>query len=237
MIETAQNNMSNATARINMPSAIARFNMIEQQIRTWEVLDPRVLTLLNEVPRENFVPREYAGLAFADIEVPIGHGQTMLQPKLEARMLQALNVQSHQTVLHVGTGSGYFAALLASLAKHVISLEINSELSAQAAHRLAQNHIKNISLFVADGAFGRVDKLNQTFYDVIVYTASSPTEPAGVRQQLSIGGSMLIVLGSAPVMQATLIQRVSETGYRQNVLFETCIPALENAPQADTFEF
>ncbi|HSF71085.1 MAG TPA: protein-L-isoaspartate O-methyltransferase, partial [Methylotenera sp.] len=166
--------MSNATARINMPSAIARFNMIEQQIRTWEVLDPRVLTLLNEVPRENFVPREYAGLAFADIEVPIGHGQTMLQPKLEARMLQALNVQSHQTVLHVGTGSGYFAALLASLAKHVISLEINSELSAQAAHRLAQNNIKNISLFVADGAFGRVDKLNQTFYDVIVYTASSP---------------------------------------------------------------
>jgi protein-L-isoaspartate(D-aspartate) O-methyltransferase len=237
MIETMQTTNENDTVRFNMPRETARFNMIEQQIRTWEVLDPRVLTLLNEVPRENFVPREYAGLAFADIEVPIGHGQTMLQPKLEARMLQALNVQSHQTVLHVGTGSGYFAALLASLAKHVISLEINSELSAQAAHHLAQNHIKNISLFVADGAFGRVDKLNQTFYDVIVYTASSPTEPAGVRQQLSIGGSMLIVLGRAPVMQATLIQRVSETGYRQNVLFETCIPALENAPQADTFEF
>jgi protein-L-isoaspartate(D-aspartate) O-methyltransferase len=215
----------------------ARFNMIEQQIRTWEVLDPKVLTLLNDVPRENFVPSAYAGLAFADIEVPIGHGQTMLHPKLEARLLQALDVQSNHMILHIGTGSGYFTALLASLAKHVVSLEINSELSAQAAHNLAQNNIKNVSLLVADGAFGRVDKLNQTFYDLIVYTASSPTEPAGVRQQLSIGGTMLIVLGSAPVMQATLIQRVSETGFKQDVLFETCIPELFNAPQAQQFEF
>lgn len=244
MIQAAQNNMSNAAAQFDMPREAARFNMrearfnmIEQQIRTWEVLDPKVLQLLNDVPRENFVPSEYAGLAFADIEVPIGHGQTMLQPKLEARMLQALNVQYHHMVLHIGTGSGYVAALLASLAKHVVSLEINSELSAQAAHNLAQNNIKNVSLFVADGAFGRVDKVNQTFYDVIVYTASSPVEPAGVRQQLNIGGAMLIVLGNAPVMQATLIRRISETGFKQDVLFETCIPELANAPQVDAFEF
>ena len=228
MMQAAQNNMSNAAAR---------FNMIEQQIRTWEVLDPKVLQLLNDVPRENFVPSEYAGLAFADIEVPIGHDQSMLHPKLEARMLQALNVQKTDTVLHVGTGSGYFTALLASLAKYVVSLEINSELSAQAAHKLAENNMQNVSLLVADGAFGHADKLSQTLYDVIVYTASSPTEPAGVRQQLNIGGKMLIVQGSAPVMQTILIQRASETGFKQDVLFETCIPELFNAPQAQQFQF
>jgi protein-L-isoaspartate(D-aspartate) O-methyltransferase len=233
--ETAKSNKSEA--RFNMPRDIARFNMIEQQIRTWEVLDPRVLTLLNEVPREHFVPSEYAGLAFADIEIPLGYGQSMLQPKLEARLLQALDVQSTDYILHVGTGSGYFTALLASLARHVVSLEINSALSAYAASNLKQSNIHNVTLELADGAFGRTGKSNQAFYDVIVYTASSPVEPAGVRQQLNIGGRMLIVLGSAPVMQATLIQRVSETGFKQDVLFETCIPELMNAPQADTFKF
>ncbi len=233
----ARFNMSSAIARFNMPRETARFNMIEQQIRTWEVLDPKVLQLLNDVPRENFVPSEYTGLAFADIEVPIGHGQTMLHPKLEARMLQALNVQSTHSVLHIGTGSGYFTALLASLAKQVVSVEIHAELSTQAAKNLAQNNIQNVTLQVADGTFGYAGKLSQAFYDVIVYTASSPVEPAGVRQQLNIGGCMLIVLGSAPVMQATLIQRVSETGFRQDVLFETCIPELMNAPQAQQFEF
>ena len=216
---------------------IARFNMIEQQIRTWEVLDPTVLQLLNEVPRENFVPKEYAGLAYADIEVPIGNGETMLHPKLEARMLQALNLQKTQTVLHIGSGSGYFTALLASLAKHVVAVDINTQLSAQAAKNLAQNNIQNVTLEIADGTFGRAGKLSQNFYDVIVYTASSPVEPAGVRQQLNIGGTLLIVLGAAPVMQATLIRRLSATGFRQDVLFETCIPELLNAPQAQQFEF
>ena len=244
MIETAQNNMQETT-RLNMPSANARFNMrearfnmIEQQIRTWEVLDPAVLQLLSDVPRERFVPEEYQGLAFADIEIPLGAelnvGQTMLSPKLEGRMLQALNVQKHQNVLHVGTGSGYFTALLASLAKHVVSLEINADLSAQAAKNLAQNQINNVSLIVADGALGYAQSAP---HDVIVYTASSPVEPTGVRQQLSIGGTMLMVLGNAPAMQATLIQRISETGFREDVLFETCIPELLNAPQTNHFEF
>lgn len=228
MIETAQKYMLKN----------ARFNMIEQQIRTWEVLDPTVLQLLNDVHREHFVPEEYQGLAFADIEIPLGSelniGQTMLSPKLEGRMLQALNVQKHQNVLHVGTGSGYFTALLASLAKHVVSLEINADLRAKAAKNLAQNQINNVSLIVTDGALGHVQSGP---YDAIVYTASSPVEPAGVRQQLTIGGTMLIVLCSAPAMQATLIQRVSETGFREDVLFETCIPELLNAPQAYHFEF
>ena len=244
MIETAQNNMqetmgfdmSRETARFN--TRLARFNMIEQQIRTWEVLDPTVLQLLSDVPREHFVPKEYQGLAFADIEIPlrseINVGQTMLGPKLEGRMLQALNVQKHQNVLHVGTGSGYFTALLASLAKHVVSLEINADLSTQASKNLVQSQINNVSLIVADGAFGYAQSAP---YNVIVYTASSPVEPAGVRQQLSIGGIILIVLGNVPAMQATLIQRISETGFREDVLFETCIPELLNAPQPNHFEF
>ena len=236
-VREARFNMPSAIARFNMPREAARFNMIEQQIRTWEVLDPQVLQLLNDVPRENFVPSEYTGLAFADIEMPIGHGQSMLHPKLEARMLQALNVQSTHSVLHIGTGSGYFTALLASLAKQVVSVEIHAELSTQAAKNLAQNNIQNVTLELADGTFGHAGKLNQTFYDAIVYTASSPVEPVGVRQQLNIGGSMLIVLGSAPVMQATLVKRVSDTGFKQDVLFETCIPELMNAPQAQQFEF
>jgi protein-L-isoaspartate(D-aspartate) O-methyltransferase len=236
MMQTEQNNMPRETTRFNTREA--RFNMIEQQIRTWEVLDPRVLQLLNEVPRENFVPVEYQGLAFADIEIPLGQSQTMLSPKLEGRILQALNVQKSQTVLHIGTGSGYFTALLASFAKQVISVEIEADLSAQAAKNLTKNNIQNVTLEVADGTLGRpIDKHSYEHYDVIVYTGSSPVEPTSVRQQLTIGGLMFIVLGNAPAMQATLIQRVSKTGYKEDVLFETCIPELINAPQAEQFEF
>ena len=228
------NNMATETAQINMPRETARFNMIEQQIRTWDVLDPTVLQLLNDMPRENFVPEAYLGLAFADIEIPLGQGQAMLSPKLEGRILQALNVQKTHHVLHIGTGSGYFTALLACLAKHVVSVEIEAELSALAAIQLTTNHIQNVSLQVADALSG---KPKDAHYDVIVYTGSSPLEPAGMRQQLNIGGTMFIVLGEAPAMQATLIQRVSETGFRRDVLFETCIPELINAPQLKQFEF
>ncbi|MES2546261.1 MAG: protein-L-isoaspartate O-methyltransferase [Pseudomonadota bacterium] len=215
-------------------SEVARFNMIEQQIRTWEVLDPVVLALLNELPREHFVPAEYQGLAFADIEIPIGAGQTMLSPKLEGRMLQALSIQKTHNVLHIGTGSGYMAALLATLAKQVTSVEINAQLSEKAAHKLSQHNIQNVNLVVADGAFGLP---HQAPFDVIVYTGSSPVEPAGVRNQLAIGGALLLVLGTGPAMQATLIQRLSETGFRQDVLFETYVPELINAPHAAKFEF
>jgi protein-L-isoaspartate(D-aspartate) O-methyltransferase len=203
------------------------------------VLDPKVLALLNAIPRENFVPPEYLGLAFADIEIPIGFGQTMLSPKLEGRILQALDVQNTHTVLHIGTGSGYFTALLAGLAKQVVTVEIEAELSAQAAKNLANNHIHNVALKVTDATTGRLGKLagKKVMYDAIVFTASSPVEPATIRELLNIGGVMFIVLGVAPVMQATLIHRVSETGFRQTVLFETCLPELINAPQAKQFEF
>ena len=212
----------------------ARFNMIEQQIRTWEVLDPVVLDLLALVPREAFVSEAYQGLAFADIELPIGHGQTMLSPKLEGRILQALNIQKTDKVLEIGTGCGYFTALLASLAKQVISVEMNAKLCQLAATNLAQQKITNVSLEVGNAATGW-DK--QAPYNVIVYTGSLPIEPAGLRKNLAIGGSLFVVLGEAPVMQATLIKRVSETGFQQDVLFETCLPALMNATQPQRFEF
>lgn len=234
MIQTAENKTASEVAGLNMPREIARFNMIEQQIRTWEVLDPVVLALLNEIPREHFVPTEYQGLAFADIEIPIGAGQNMLSPKLEGRILQALSVQKSHNVLHIGTGSGYVTALLASLAKHVTSVEINAELSAKAAQNLTKYSIQNVSLLVEDGALGLP---NQAPFDLIVYTGSSPVEPIGVRNQLAIGGSLFIVLGTGPAMQATLVQRLSEAGFRQDVLFETYVPELVNAPQASTFEF
>lgn len=222
------------TAEIKTASETARFNMIEQQIRTWEVLDPIVLALLNEIPREHFVPAEYQGLAFADIEIPVGAGQTMLSPKLEGRILQALSMQKTHNVLHIGTGSGYVTALLASLAKHVTSVEINAKLSAKAAQNLAKHTIQNVSLLVADGALGLP---KQAPFDLIVYTGSCPVEPQGVRNQLAIGGAFFIVLGTGPAMQATLIQRLSDTAFRQDVLFETYVPELINAPQASTFKF
>lgn len=218
----------------NSANATARFNMIEQQVRPWEVLDPAVLQLLNDVPREAFVPKDYVGLAFADIEIPLGHGEHMLSPKLEGRMLQSLSLQKTDRVLHIGTGSGYFAALLSKLSAHVTSVEIHADLSHQAAQNLAEQDIHHVSLLVADG----IDGLRQQApFDVIVYTGSCPVEPAGVRQQLNVGGRMLIVLGEAPVMQATLIQRVTQDAYREDVLFETCLPELINAPQAQKFEF
>ncbi len=222
------------TVHTNQSNEQARFNMIEQQIRTWEVLDPKVLQLLHDVPRENFVPEAYQGLAFADIEIPLTSGQSMLSPKLEARILQSLSIKPTDKVLHIGTGSGYFTALLAHQAAHVYSLEIDPELNATASFKLAENDIHNVTMELANGVNGFP---SQQPYDAIVFTGSSPAEPPNIREQLKIGGVLFIVLGKAPVMEATLIQRVSETAYKQDVLFETCIPELEGATQVEGFTF
>ena len=219
---------------IDAKNETSRFNMIEQQIRTWEVLDPTVLQLLHDVPREHFVPKAYQGLAFADLEIPIGHGAKMLSPKLEGRMVQALGLEKTDRVLHVGTGTGYLTALLAKLSKHVISVEIEPELKKLAEQNLLSEGIVNVTLEVGDASHGWA---GQGPYDVIVFGGSSPVEPEGVREQLVVGGRMLIVVGEAPVMRATLIHRVSETGFREDVLFETCIDELKNAAQAQAFSF
>jgi protein-L-isoaspartate(D-aspartate) O-methyltransferase len=211
----------------------ARFNMIEQQIRTWEVLDPKVLDLLKHVPRENFVPERYQGLAFADLEIPLGHGQVMLSPKLEARMLQALDIKKTDSVLEIGTGSGYMTALLAKLAKEVYSVELISELSAAAAQKLVAHGISNIILEVGDGAHGWKDDV----FDVIVLTGSLPILPKVFEQQLKVGGRLLAVVGEAPAMEAILVNCVSAGVYRRVSLFETSVPSLMNATQPERFAF
>jgi protein-L-isoaspartate(D-aspartate) O-methyltransferase len=214
--------------------ATARFNMIEQQIRTWEVLDPKVLATLNSIPRENFVPDAYRGLAFADIEIPLAHDQQMLSPKVEGRFLQALQLQATDKVLLIGAGSGYLAALMAQHAAQVTALEIFPDLCELASQNLSKQGIQNVQVIEADGHSGL--ESNAPF-DAIVFTASSPVEAEGVRRQLSIGGRMLMVLGKAPVMQATLIQRLAEHSYKQDVLFETSLTEMQNAPQAQAFSF
>lgn len=212
----------------------ARFNMIEQQIRTWEVLDPAVLDLLKQVPREAFVPAQYAGLAFADLEIPLGHGQTMLSPKIEGRILQALELKKTDKVLEIGTGSGYLTALLAKSAKQVISVDINPDLSQIARQRLTQQKINNVTLEIGDAANGWDAHAP---YDVIVFTGSLPVPPDNVQQSLTIGGRMFVVTGEAPVMEATIIRRVAANSFKHDVLFETCLPALTNAPQPQRFQF
>jgi len=212
----------------------ARFNMIEQQIRTWEVLDATVLDLLKQIPREDFVPEQYQGLAFADLEIPIGNGEMMLSPKMEARIVQALDIKKTDKVLEIGTGSGYLTALLATLAKQVTSVEINPDLSKAAQQRLAAHHITNISLLVGDAANGWPAEAP---YDVIVFTGSLPVTPTQVEQQLAEGGRMFVVTGEAPVMEATMIRRIAGNHFKRDVLFETCVPTLSNAPQPERFQF
>jgi len=218
----------------NQSTDLARFNMIEQQIRTWEVLDPIVLDLLGEVHREDFIEASQLGLAFADVELPIGYGQTMLSPKIEGRILQALNIKRTDKVLLIGTGSGYLTALISKLAKHVDALEIIPELSKQAEIRLQKQNIDNVTLYTVD-AFGgyTTDKT----YDVIVFAGSLQLHPSAAEQMLNIGGRMFAVVGELPIMQATLTQRLNVGSCRKETLFETCLPQLVNAPQSVKFEF
>ncbi|MDP8566441.1 protein-L-isoaspartate O-methyltransferase family protein [Methylophilus aquaticus] len=215
-------------------NATARFNMIEQQIRTWEVLDPVVLATLSNTPREAFVPEAFRGLAFADIEIPLGDGHHMLSPKVEGRFLQALQLQAADKVLLIGAGSGYLAALMAQHCAKVTALELSPALCEVAATNLRNHGIGNVQVIHADGHAGLQ---TQAQFDAIVFTASSPVEPEGVRRQLSIGGRLLIVLGKAPVMEATLIQRLAENSYKQDILFETSLTEMAHAPQAVAFSF
>jgi protein-L-isoaspartate(D-aspartate) O-methyltransferase len=212
----------------------ARFNMIEQQIRTWEVLDTRILDLLFEVKREDFVAPPYRDLAFADLEIPLAHGQSMWQPKVEARVMQELDVQAHETVYEVGTGSGYLAALLARRARHVTSVEIHPDLQARAAAALAATGTTNVTLLAGDGA---LRPLGESAFDVIVITGSMPVLPQAFLDRLNPGGRLLAVLGDAPVMKA-MMTRHEEAGAFQHVeLFETMMKPLVHAAQPPRFRF
>ncbi|HVK54706.1 MAG TPA: protein-L-isoaspartate O-methyltransferase [Burkholderiales bacterium] len=211
----------------------ARFNMVEQQIRTWEVLDQQVLDLLFELRREEFVPSNARSLAFVDMEIPLGHGEVMLSPKLEARMLQELGVKSTDKALEIGSGSGYMTALLARRAAFVDSVEIIPELSAFAAKNLAAHGVENVKLHVGDGAQG----WSGGPYDVIVLTGSTPVLPPAFLKMLKPGGRLLAVIGDAPVMKATLFTAAEKGAIGSVELFETCISPLRNALQPKRFVF
>jgi protein-L-isoaspartate(D-aspartate) O-methyltransferase len=210
----------------------ARHNMIEQQIRTWEVLDPRLLEVIAATPRERFVPEPYQRLAFADLELPLGHGQVMMPPKLEARMLQALDTQPHDRVLEIGTGSGYVTACLARMGAHVDSVEIFEDLTASARSRLAQAGIGNARLDCGDAANGWNTGER---YDVVTVTGSLPEYRPCFEEALAVGGRLFVIVGEPPIMEAMAVLRVGEHEYARTPLFETLIPPLLNVEKRPRF--
>lgn len=212
----------------------ARFNMVEQQIRTWEVLDQAILDLLFVVKREEYVPAAHRALAFADLEIPLGEGQKMWPPKLEARVLQELKLSPQDKVLEVGTGCGYLTALLAAKAREVISVEILPTLAQQAQSKLAQHRVNNLKLIEADAARGWA---TEAPYDAIVLTGSTPLLPDDLLSQLKVGGRLFAVVGDAPAMSGRLIMHSKSKHYQQQDLFETVIDPLINAVQPERFVF
>ena len=212
---------------------LARFNMVEQQIRPWDVLDAQVLELLAKVKREQFVPAEQQSLVFMDMDIPLGHGAAMWQPKLEARALQALKLKRSDRVLEIGTGSGFLTALMSRMADHVISVELVQELSTRAARNLAAHHFDNITLEIGD-AF---KDGGEEQYDAIVLTGSVPVLPQLFYRKLKVGGRMFAIVGDAPAMQAQLITCVAPDTFEMTVLFETSVLPLMNAPQPQRFVF
>ncbi|MEW8186431.1 MAG: protein-L-isoaspartate O-methyltransferase [Candidatus Thiodiazotropha endolucinida] len=214
----------------------ARFNMVEQQIRPWEVLDPRVLSLMESLPREHYVPQSYRDLAYADIEVPIGQGQQMMFPRIEARLMQALAIQPTDKVLEVGTGSGYLTACLANLAQEVVSIDFHNEFTEQAKEKLGQQGIRNISLINGDAL---ADPLEEGPFDAIAVTGSLPASQQAeiFRQQLNVGGRLFVVIGTAPVMECMLITRHADKIFQEESLLETELTPLINAPAPVVFEF
>ena len=214
--------------------AQARFNMIEQQIRPWNVLDADVLNLLADVRREAFVPLAHQALAYADLEVPLGHGQYMLAPRLEARMLQDLQIQPHEKALEIGTGSGYMAALLGRRALSVLSLECIPELATSARAHLQQAGFHNVEVRVADGsqAMGGLGK-----FDAIMLSGSVPQVPQHLLDLLSVGGRLIAIVGDEPIMSAQLITRVSETALRSTKPWDANAPRLDGFAEHSQFHF
>ncbi len=217
-----------------MDIAQARFNMVEQQVRPWEVLHQDVLDLMLELPREIFVNPLHKNLAYADTALPLGKGEVMLMPKLAGRLLQNLSLKPSDSVLEVGTGSGYLTALLAKSAKQVRSLDRIAEFSQQAAQRLQQLNISNVTFETAD-IFKQLPSPQS--YDAIVLTGSIETLPRELEEALKIGGRLFAVIGRLPVMQAILITRVSETQWTSEYLFETDIPSLIGMQPSNSFVF
>ncbi len=220
-----------------MNTDIARFNMIEQQIRPWEVLDQNVLSLLAAVRREDFVPPAMRALAFVDTQVPLGEGQVMLEPKVEARLLQELQLLPTDRVLEVGTGSGFMAALMAHQAQEVISLECRPALAAMARANLQVQGISRVQVQVVKASEAPQGLPGQPEFDAIVLSGSVAAVPSSLLQRLTVGGRLIAIVGELPVMRATLIRRMGELAWAQDELFDTVAPRLEGFEEPSRFQF
>lgn len=220
----------------------ARSKMIEQQIRPWNVLDPNVLNLLAEVPRERFVPRSHRHLAFVDMELPLPHGQVMLAPKVEARLLQELSLLPGDRVLEIGAGSGYMAALMARQVAEVLTVEKYEDLAVMARESLTSAGISNAEVLQANG-LAEDSRWSRSMFDAIALSGAVEKIPEHLLRQLNPGGRMVAIVGTAPVMQAVLVERIKSVGssttdsLRQSVLFETVTKPLEDAPKISHFKF
>jgi protein-L-isoaspartate(D-aspartate) O-methyltransferase len=218
---------------MNAKTEAARRQMIDQQVRTWDVLDPRVLEALGAVPRERFVPEAYRSVAFADAPIPIGHGQFMLAPALEGRILQALAPVRGERVLEIGTGSGFFAACLAHLTGAVDSIEIHADLAAAAVRAIGDAGIPRITVDTGDALAREFDAA----YEVVAVTGALPAPEPKLERALVVGGRMFVVIGSPPVMEARLVTRTGEDSWLSEPLFETCIQPLVQAAAPSRFRF
>ncbi len=217
---------------------IARANMVECQIRTFDVLDERLLALLRVAPRELFVPPAFRNLAYADMNIPLAHDQVMMSPMIEARLLQALAVQPEETVLEIGTGSGWVSYLLSVMAKSVDSVEIHESLSAMARRALQGHGVRNVNCLVGDAARGWPPSDPQGGpWNAIFITGSLPILPDAFRQSLAIGGRLIAIVGRAPAMEATLLRRTGRDSWTSETLFETSIPPLLNVIEPSRFVF
>lgn len=212
----------------------ARFNMIEQQIRPWNVLDQDVLDTLVVVKREQFVPVAAKALAFVDTDIPLGGGEAMFTPKLEARLLQEVQLKKHETVLEIGTGSGYMAALLAHKGRSVTTVEISPTLKALAESNLANAGISNVTVVAGNGAQGWEQGAP---YDVIIISGALEVLPEAFLKQVKVGGRIAAIIGQAPVMSCNIITRVSDTGFDTVKVFETNVKYLSDAAVLSHFKF
>ena len=217
-----------------MDMQAARSQMVHQQVRTWDVLEPRVLALLEALPRDKFVPEAYRDFAYADTQLPLPHGEVMMQPKVEGRLLQALDPRSGDSALEIGTGSGFFAACLAKLAREVHSVDIHPDFTENAAKPLKSLGLKNVKLETRDGT--RLDWLSAR-YDLIAVTGSLPVYDAAYARHLNVGGRLVLIVGESPVMEALLVTRTAEDSWTRVSLFETDLPALVNAVAPRHFSF
>ena len=212
----------------------ARFNMIEQQIRPWDVLDAGVLGLLSRVRREDFVPEEQRALAFTDTEIPLPSGQCMLAPRVEARLLQELRLTGTERVLEIGAGSGFMACLLAHQSRSVTTLERLPELAEMARRNLDRARVSNVVVQHADGS--QASTVTGP-YDAVVLSGSVAQVPEHVKAAVTVGGRIVLIVGSEPVMHAVRLTRVTDTAWERTVLFDTVAPRLHGFAEPSRFVF